>query len=32
MGKKIFTGEFGVDMKITLLNDGPVTISIDSKK
>ena len=26
------TGEFGADMKVTLLNDGPVTIIIDSKK
>ena len=25
------TGEFGADMKVTLVNDGPVTISIDSK-
>jgi D-tyrosyl-tRNA(Tyr) deacylase len=32
LGKKIFTGEFGADMKIQLLNDGPVTISIDTKK
>jgi D-tyrosyl-tRNA(Tyr) deacylase len=31
LGKKIFTGEFGADMKVALLNDGPVTISIDSK-
>lgn len=31
LGKPIFTGEFGADMKITLLNDGPVTIIIDSK-
>ncbi len=31
LGKKIFTGEFGADMKVTLLNDGPVTIIIDSK-
>lgn len=30
-GKKIFTGEFGADMKVRLLNDGPVTIVIDSK-
>ena len=30
-GKKIFTGEFGADMKVSLLNDGPVTIIIDSK-
>jgi D-tyrosyl-tRNA(Tyr) deacylase len=31
MGKKIFTGEFGADMKVALVNDGPVTIIIDSK-
>ena len=31
LGKKIFTGEFGADMKVSLLNDGPVTIIIDSK-
>ncbi|GAB2836192.1 D-aminoacyl-tRNA deacylase [Ferruginibacter profundus] len=31
LGKKIFTGEFGADMKVALLNDGPVTIIIDSK-
>jgi D-aminoacyl-tRNA deacylase len=31
LGKKIFTGEFGADMKVELLNDGPVTIWIDSK-
>jgi D-aminoacyl-tRNA deacylase len=30
-GKKIFTGEFGADMKVMLLNDGPVTILIDTK-
>ena len=30
-GRSIETGEFGADMKITLVNDGPVTISIDSK-
>jgi D-aminoacyl-tRNA deacylase len=29
--KNIFTGEFGADMKVELLNDGPVTIWIDSK-
>jgi D-tyrosyl-tRNA(Tyr) deacylase len=29
--KKIQTGEFGADMKVALLNDGPVTIIIDSK-
>lgn len=30
-GKTIQTGEFGADMKVELLNDGPVTICIDSK-
>ncbi len=29
--KKIQTGQFGADMKVELLNDGPVTIIIDSK-
>jgi D-tyrosyl-tRNA(Tyr) deacylase len=28
---KVFSGEFGADMKIALINDGPVTIIIDSK-
>lgn len=31
LGKRIQTGEFGADMKVSLLNDGPVTIIIDSK-
>lgn len=31
LGKKIHTGIFGADMKVRLLNDGPVTIVIDSK-
>ena len=31
LGKKIYTGEFGADMKVSLINDGPVTILIDSK-
>jgi len=31
LGKPIETGEFGADMKIHLVNDGPVTIIIDSK-
>lgn len=31
IGKRIATGEFGADMKVELLNDGPVTILIDSK-
>lgn len=30
-GKAIQTGEFGADMKVALVNDGPVTILIDSK-
>lgn len=30
-GKVIQTGEFGADMKVALVNDGPVTILIDSK-
>jgi D-tyrosyl-tRNA(Tyr) deacylase len=29
--KKIFTGKFGADMKIALVNDGPVTILMDTK-
>ena len=29
--KKVLTGRFGADMKVSLLNDGPVTIMIDSK-
>jgi D-tyrosyl-tRNA(Tyr) deacylase len=32
MGKKVQTGVFGADMKVLLLNDGPVTIIMDSKK
>jgi D-tyrosyl-tRNA(Tyr) deacylase len=31
LGKKVLTGEFGADMKVELLNDGPVTIIIDTK-
>ena len=31
LGKPVSTGEFGADMKVELLNDGPVTIVIDSK-
>ena len=31
LGKKIQTGIFGADMKVELLNDGPVTIVIDTK-
>jgi D-tyrosyl-tRNA(Tyr) deacylase len=32
LGKPIATGIFGADMKVSLLNDGPVTIIIDSKQ
>ncbi|WP_026753943.1 D-aminoacyl-tRNA deacylase [Sediminibacter sp. Hel_I_10] len=32
MGKVIQTGEFGADMKVSLINDGPVTIIIDTKR
>ena len=32
LGKKIQTGIFGADMKVKLLNDGPVTIVVDSKR
>lgn len=31
LGRPIATGEFGADMQISLINDGPVTIIIDSK-
>ena len=31
LGKTIETGEFGADMKVSLVNDGPVTIIIDTK-
>ena len=31
LGKKIQTGQFGADMKVSLINDGPVTIIIDTK-
>ena len=31
LGKKIGTGEFGADMQVELINDGPVTIWMDSK-
>lgn len=30
-GRPVHTGEFGADMKVALINDGPVTIIIDSK-
>ena len=32
LGKEIQTGEFGGDMKVSLVNDGPTTIIIDSKE
>lgn len=32
LGKQVCTGEFGADMKVELLNDGPVTILIDSQR
>ena len=31
LGKKIEVGKFGADMKVELLNDGPVTIWMDTK-
>ena len=31
LGKKVQSGQFGADMKVALLNDGPVTIIIDTK-
>jgi D-tyrosyl-tRNA(Tyr) deacylase len=31
LGKPVATGIFGADMKVRLLNDGPLTIVIDSK-
>lgn len=31
LGKPIGTGEFGADMKVSLINDGPVTICMDTK-
>ncbi|WP_461532299.1 D-aminoacyl-tRNA deacylase [Sinomicrobium sp.] len=31
LGKEVGTGEFGADMRVSLLNDGPVTIVIDTK-
>jgi D-aminoacyl-tRNA deacylase len=30
-GKQIYTGQFGADMKVSLTNDGPVTVIIDTK-
>ncbi len=32
LGKSVQTGEFGADMKVSLVNDGPVTIIADSKR
>lgn len=32
LGKKIFTGVFGADMQVDILNDGPVTIIIDTRE
>ncbi len=32
LGKPVGTGTFGADMKVSLVNDGPVTIYMDSKK
>ncbi|MCE2773470.1 MAG: D-aminoacyl-tRNA deacylase [Bacteroidetes bacterium] len=32
LGKTVGTGKFGADMKVSLINDGPVTIWIDSKQ
>lgn len=32
LGKTVGTGEFGADMKVELLNDGPVTICMDTKR
>ena len=31
MGKQVKTGQFGADMQVSLINDGPVTIVIDSR-
>jgi D-aminoacyl-tRNA deacylase len=31
LGRKVQTGQFGADMKVSLINDGPVTIIIDTK-
>ena len=31
IGKPVGTGEFGADMKVSLVNDGPVTICMDSR-
>ena len=31
LGQAVQTGEFGADMKVSLINDGPVTLTIDTK-
>ena len=31
LGRPVATGEFGADLKVSLLNDGPVTITVDTK-
>jgi len=31
-GLNVYTGKFGADMKVSLINDGPVTIILDSKE
>ena len=31
LGKEVGTGEFGADMKVELINNGPVTICMDTK-
>jgi D-tyrosyl-tRNA(Tyr) deacylase len=31
LGKPVESGEFGADMKVSLVNDGPVTVIIDTK-
>jgi D-aminoacyl-tRNA deacylase len=31
LGKDLFTGDFGADMQVSLINDGPVTLVIDTK-
>jgi D-tyrosyl-tRNA(Tyr) deacylase len=31
LGRRLKTGMFGADMKVSLINDGPVTIQMDSK-
>lgn len=32
LGKSVPSGQFGADMQVALINDGPVTLCIDSKK